>query len=118
MRVVGSRNKKLIVAFHFHFTKPAAWKCDTCRSSGLERARGCRFGGYEESNRPVWARRSTITRSCPKSIITPQSSSWLDAFFAWKMGGSRELIDLAARTADAFMVLEREWRLELQNAEQ
>ncbi len=27
----GRRKKKLLIAFHFQFSSPAAWNCDTCR---------------------------------------------------------------------------------------
>src|SRR5260370_42037167 len=36
----GAGTKKLIVAFHFLRSNPAAWKCDECRKSRLETTRG------------------------------------------------------------------------------
>jgi len=58
----------------------------------------------------VWARGRTGTEECPKSLVTPQSLEWIEKFFTWKFAGSRALNDMAARDADAFLILEREWR--------
>ena len=70
-----------------------------------------------EAARPVWLRRTAMTKRCPKSVITAESAAWLDEFFTWKVGGPGSLLDLPARKADAFLVLEREWRMELKNGE-
>ena len=115
---LGERKKKLIVAFHFHFANQAAWKCDECRANGLTEKRRCGFlfGHGDGPAKPVWIRRTAIANQCPKSLITPDSAAWLDEFFAWKLNTSRNMTELPARTADAFLVLDREWRAEVQNA--
>jgi hypothetical protein len=55
---------------------------------------------------------------CPKSYITADSTTWLDEFFVWKADGAMNLMSLPARTAEALLVLEREWRVEMEHAEQ
>ena len=119
MRTHRGRNKKLIVAFHFHLANQAAWKCDDCRARGLESQRRCGWSGVEHpaAGRPVWVRRNAVSRECPKSYISADSAAWLDQFFVWKLGGGSGLMELPARTGDAFLVLEREWRSELEHAE-
>jgi hypothetical protein len=42
--------------------------------------------------------------------VTPESLEWIEKFFTWKFSGGARLNDLAARDADAFLVLEKEWR--------
>ena len=49
---------------------------------------------------------------CPTSAVTPASVEFLEKFFAWKFSGSPGWSDLTAREADAFLVLEKEWRAE------
>ncbi|HUA83211.1 MAG TPA: hypothetical protein VMB85_05085 [Bryobacteraceae bacterium] len=58
----------------------------------------------------VWARGRVATEECPKSLITPQSVEWVERFFARKFAGETRLEELDARMADAFLMLEREWR--------
>ncbi len=52
---------------------------------------------------------------CPKSLVTPASIELVERFFAWKTVG---LTELTAREAEAFVVLEREWRMEQTNGQQ
>jgi hypothetical protein len=120
VRRLGAGTKKLTVAFHFHFANQAAWRCDECRSKGLDRERRCGFLGIEppQGGRPVWIRRRAASATCPKSYITAQSATWLDEYFVWKTAGQINLLDLPAKTAEAFLILEREWRSELEHAEQ
>jgi hypothetical protein len=122
-----------MVAFHFqgshHYveTNGAGWKCDECRRQGLEARRRCGWLREDERGprRIVWARGRTATEECPKSLVTPQSLEWIERFFTWKFaggggphdfaqnGGLRALCafeDMTARDADAFLILEREWR--------
>lgn len=47
---------------------------------------------------------------CPKSLVTAQSLEWIERFLTWKFAGSREILRLRARDADAFLILEREWQ--------
>ncbi len=58
----------------------------------------------------MWARGRAAAEECPKSLVTPQSVEWLEKFLAWKFSGGGGLSDLAARDADAFLILEKEWR--------
>ena len=76
--------------------------------------RGCAFAGAEERRRPVWARRGCATARCPKSVITGENLALLESFFAWKLAGG-DLNRRAAKTVDAFFVLEKEWRKETRN---
>jgi hypothetical protein len=119
VRSVGTRNKKLIVAFHFQFANQAAWKCDACRSQGLEKQRRCGWlpASMDSLSRPVWARRKTAMMECPRSYITAASLSLVEEFFAWKAGGGGNLMNRPARTAEAFFILEREWKAEIEHAE-
>ena len=121
MRVVGARTKKLIVAFHFQFANQAAWRCEECRGSGLERVRRCGFveSGTEAPRelkltpqRPVWGKGEAIAFECPRSLITPESLRFIEEFSVWKVGGVRDFMRLPARTAEAFIVLEQELRAE------
>lgn len=58
--------------------------------------------------RVVWARKHVSTPVCPKSFITGESVAWLEAFYAWKRLGGRDIESLAARQAHAFLILEQE----------
>jgi hypothetical protein len=120
VRPFGRRPKKLIVAFQFQFANQAAWKCDECRNKGLERQRRCGWIEWppEGQSRPVWVRRNVMVTSCPRSYISAESLSYVEAFFVWKAGGPQSLFDLPARLAEAFLILEREWRGELNGAEE
>lgn len=112
MRVDGRRKKKLIVAFHFQSSNQAAWRCDECRRLGLESRRRC--GWLPEERRGerklVWARGRVGAEECPKSLVTPLSLEWVEKFLTWKFAGLRDVNELSARDADAFLTLEREWR--------
>ena len=112
-------------------TNGAAWKCDECRRQGLEQKRRCGWLPEEQRGprRIVWARGRVAAEECPKSLVTPQSLEWIEKFFTWKFagGGSDEVArnpqranaarrglcafdEMPARDADAFLILEREWR--------
>ena len=110
MRTYRGRKKKLIVAFHFQFSNQAAWRCDTCRSQGLDIKRRC---GWVEAERRgpaklVWARRHVRLTECPKTLITPESEEWLERYQVGRVFGFGDMTDAPARTVDAFCVLERE----------
>jgi hypothetical protein len=47
---------------------------------------------------------------CPKSFVSAASLELVEKFFTWKFSGGGALWDLAARDADAFLILEKEWR--------
>ena len=58
----------------------------------------------------MWARGRVWVEECPTSTVTPKSVEWLEKFWAWKLAGAGELMALNARDADAFLILEQEWR--------
>jgi len=63
----------------------------------------------------VWARGRVSSEECPKSLVTPKSVAWLEKFFGWKFAGGGSLKELPAKDADAFLILEGEWRAESQD---
>jgi hypothetical protein len=110
VRADRERAKKLIVAFHFQFANQAAWKCDSCRQSGLERQRNCGWLRKETAakRRPVWARKGVVVDTCPVSYISAQSLAWLEEYAAWKALRPPALWELPAKTVEAFCLLEKE----------
>jgi hypothetical protein len=109
-----ARKKKLIVAFHFQLGNKAAWSCDICRKSGLERKRRCGWLVNVEATPStiVWARGRTTLATCPTSTITPESVALLEEFHAWKLLGAGSFFDLPARLVHAIFILENELRAE------
>jgi hypothetical protein len=57
-----------------------------------------------------------VATSCPKSSITPESLSWLEEFYAWKLAGGMDYRTMSARQVDAFSVLEGELEAERRDA--
>lgn len=114
MRFDRGRKKKLIVAFHFQFGNKAAWSCDVCRKSGLEKRRRCGWQASNDASDPpiVWARGRTSLATCPTSYVTAESVALLEEFHAWKLLGSKGFYDLPARLVEAIFVLENELRAE------
>ncbi|MBV8843154.1 MAG: hypothetical protein JO307_10130 [Bryobacterales bacterium] len=47
----------------------------------------------------------------------PASIALVESFFAWKFAGGADVRELAAREADAFLILEKEWRTEQANGQ-
>jgi hypothetical protein len=118
VRTDRGRTKKLILAFHFQFSDQAAWKCERCREAGLETKRRCGFLA-RAGNTPegaVWARKRTVSTSCPKSFISAASMAWLEEYYAWKLMGGGDYQRLTARQLDAFGTLEREMAAERNNS--
>ena len=117
MWAFGAGTKKLIVAFHFLRSNPAAWKCDTCRKSGLEMTRRCGWApaGRQTSPHVVWARGRISTDECPKPLITAQSIGWVEEFIAWKRLHLALPFDVNVRQAEAFLILEEQLDLEKQS---
>lgn len=107
-----------MVAFHFYRTSQAGWKCDQCRRQGLDVKRRCGFLPAEKRGpkKLVWVRGRVSSEECPKSLVTPGSVELLEKFFGWKFAGGGSLEGLAAREADAFLILEGEWRAEAEAA--
>jgi hypothetical protein len=56
----------------------------------------------------------TVAPRCPKSVITAQSLSLLEEFLWWKQIGAASW-SMDAKSADALLALEREWKLKTQN---
>jgi hypothetical protein len=54
---------------------------------------------------------------CPKSLITAQSLSLLEQFRIWKEFGGGTPWSLEARTADAFLILDKALKMEIENGE-
>lgn len=110
MRAIGSRKKKLIVAFHFQFSNQAGWECATCRRAGLEIRRRCGWTpeALETRERVVWARNNAAATICPKSLITAQSMAWIEEYLVRRKLRQRGIDGLAARKVEAFLVLEHE----------
>ena len=102
----------MIVAFHFARTEQSRWKCDACRKQGLEVRRRCGFLAEEKRGpvKLVWAHGRAGVEECPKSFVTAASAELVERFFIWKASGAREWERLTAREAEAFGVLEEEWR--------
>jgi hypothetical protein len=62
----------------------------------------------------VWARGAVVSERCPKSIITAKSILFLEQFRWWKeLGG--DVWSMEAKSAEALLLLEREWRTEMEN---
>lgn len=62
----------------------------------------------------VWAKGQVATEECPKSFVTAASAELVEKYFAWKAFGAGEM---TAREAEAFLVLEKEWRAEQTNGQ-
>jgi len=91
----------------------AAWKCDDCRKSGLERKRRCGWlPAAEGPETVVWGRKNVALTTCPRSTIREESLAWLEEFQVWKLFGGDVALNWPARTAEAFTILEGEWRKE------
>ena len=120
MRSEPGRKKKLIVAFHFLRSEQAGWTCEQCRRQGLERKRRCGFLSSPEQGpeRLVWMRGNVTAQECPKSLVTPESVERVERFFAFKHFGAGPVGDVGARDADAFLILEQEWKTEQANGQQ
>ena len=96
-----------MVAFHFQFAQQAAWGCDACRRSGLEKKRRCGWLGIKPSG-VVWARRDVTASCCPKSLVTAESVGWLEQFLVRRQLGHVADERLDARAVEAFIVLQGE----------
>jgi hypothetical protein len=114
MRTDGSRKKKLIVAFHFQHSNQAGWKCDSCRQNGLEMKRRCGWlpAALESPAKVVWARKRVSTDTCPTSLVSAQSLTWIEQFYVWRKLGPSYPGELSAREVEAFLILEQEAQAE------
>jgi hypothetical protein len=76
--------------------------------------RNCAWSTASEGLAVVWARGSIVSARCPKSIVTAQSVLFLEQFRWWKeLGG--DVWSIEAKNAEALLLLEAEWRTEMQN---
>lgn len=80
--------------------------------------RRCGFISEEERgvSQLVWLRGDLAIDECPKSYITPQSLYYLDLFSCKQMLAERSRDDLSAKEAEAFMILEAQWKTEEMSA--
>ena len=93
-------------------SEPSRWNCEECRKQGLESRRRCGFLAEEKRGprRLVWARGSVGIEECPRSYCSAESAELVERFFVSRISGARDWGELRAREADAFQVLEEEWR--------
>jgi hypothetical protein len=91
------------------FANQAAWRCDECRSQGLDEKRRCAWrGASSEPPKVVWARNGVAATACPKSIITGESLAFLEEYQARRLFGDfGHISSLPAKTADAFCLIEQ-----------
>lgn len=66
----------------------------------------------------MWARAGVATKQCPKSLITAESLAYLHLFQIWKtLGAGWDWNQMDARTVEAMLVLEAEFRKEMHRGE-
>lgn len=119
MRAHRGRKKKLIVAFHFQYANQAGWRCRDCRQEGLEERRRCGWLPLRDMpGRVVWARNGVSVDTCPTSYVTAQSSAFIQEYQVWKMFGGVSVIELPARSVEAFCILENEMKAEMRRDNQ
>ena len=58
-----------------------------------------------------------MTTQCPKSVISPQSLVLVEQFQIWKEFGGGTPWEIPAKTAEAFLVLEKALRMESEHGE-
>ena len=66
-------------------------------------------------SRIVWGRGPVHVDECPKSLITGNSLSLLDEFFANRALGIAATAETPARTVDAFLILREQLEREERN---
>ena len=71
--------------------------------------------GERGERRLVWVHGTTGVDECPKSFVTPSSVELVEKYFVWKASGASSWANLPAREADAFQILDEEWRTEVTN---
>ena len=113
------RKKKLIVAFHFLRSDRPGGNATQCRRQGLEARRRCGFLPEEQRGAPrvVWARgRGGVGGVSDVAGDSGRVWSWLRS--SSLESSRRSAGEPTAREADAFLILEREWRAEQANGQQ
>ena len=90
-----------------------------CRKSGLERKRRCGWlrPADDPGARLVWARKQVALKTCPTSYVTAGSQTLVEEFFVRRRLGARDFDGLTARQVEAFVILERELALEMNNGQ-
>jgi len=91
-----------------------------CRESGLEARRRCGRLGFEEDSAgpPVWARRGVCLGTCPKSYLSVESESLVEEYVVRRRLGVVRAMELSARQAEAFAILENEISAEIRYGQQ
>lgn len=62
----------------------------------------------QEKPHVVWGCKRAVADTCPKSMITAQSITWIEEFLICKRLFHGFPFDLSARQAEAFLILEEE----------
>lgn len=108
----GAGKKKLILAFHFHLSSSARWRCGPCREKGLDQRRACGWsagGGAEAGKKIVWASGDVVSHECPRSAMTAASVAWLEMFGGYRILGGQAMSEWTAKDAEAMALLQEEW---------
>ena len=81
-----------------------------CRSQGLEMRRRCGWlsEAAAQPEKVIWARHDARSTQCPTSFISAESLAWIERYQAGRVFGFGDVMELPARTVDAFCVLELE----------
>ena len=74
----------------------------------MKRRCGLMPAALETPEKVVWARRRVSTDTCPTSLISAQSLTWIEQFWVWRRLGPGYPGELSAREIEAFLILERE----------
>jgi hypothetical protein len=74
----------------------------------MKRRCGWMPAALETPEKVVWARKRVSTGTCPTSLISAQSLTWIEQFWVWRRLGPSYPGDLSAREIEAFLILERE----------
>ena len=98
----------------------ARWKCDDCRSVGLEQKRRCGWieGSRDQSSSVVWVSSIGIEgeprvslEECPVSYVSGESAAWVEDFLAHRaLCRGADTGEWPARRVDAFVLLSGELR--------
>jgi hypothetical protein len=74
----------------------------------MKRRCGLMPAALETPGKLVWARRRVSTDTCPTSLISAQSLTWIEQYYVWRSFGPNYPGQLSAREIEAFLILERE----------
>lgn len=58
-----------------------------------------------------------MAERCPRSVITAESYAWLEEYEIWRTCRTPSLLEMNARKADAFWILENERARECANGQ-